>query len=531
MKHASHGSAALVTRRGIATLAAAAAVASQARAEGDTFVSGFGLPANIDPHQVFDVPMQAVMLNAYDGLYRYENDPPEIVPWLAESHTVSADGLTWDFKLRPGVRFHDGSELTADDVVYSFHRVLALRLSPAAAFLPVLKPGNVTATDKLSLRLVLSKPYAPFFAAIPILSVVNPRAIKPHEKDGDWGRSWLASNGAGSGAYKIIPETYRPVEALDMVINDDHFLGWGHNKSPVRKIAMRQTKETSTRILSLLNGSMDWTDTNTPADQIERINASKIARVQKDIVMRTFVVRMMNQRAPFDNANVRKAFAHAFNYEGFINDILGGYAQRDPLPMPDTLWGAPKDVKGYDYDLKKAKEYLAKAAAEGAQFKRPINLHVQSENDQSVQCGQMFQADLAQIGINLKVVPDTFANMTGNTTKPETAPDMWVHWVSTYFVDPENWVGQMYDSQFHGTWKASCYYKNDKVDALLRKARETLAQSDRAPLYEEAIRLIVADSPDIWVYNSMLLQGINNRVKGRRFCTVGQGSEMRWVSI
>ena len=65
---------------------------------------------------------------------------------------------------------------------------------------------------------------------------------------------------------------------------------------------------------------------------------------------------------------------------------------------------------------------------------------------------------------------------------------MWVHWVSTYFVDPENWVGQMYDSQFHGTWKASCWYKNAKVDALLRKARSTIGQEDRAPLYEEATR-------------------------------------------
>jgi peptide/nickel transport system substrate-binding protein len=121
--------------------------------------------------------------------------------------------------------------------------------------------------------------------------------------------------------------------------------------------------------------------------------------------------------------------------------------------------------------------------------------------------------------------------MITNVVKPETCPDMWVHWISTYFVDPENWVGQMYDSQFHGTWKASSYYKNDEVDALLRQARGAAAQQDRAPLYEKAITQIVADCPDVWIYNSMQLQGINNRVKGRRFCTVGQGCEMRWISI
>ena len=120
--------------------------------------------------------------------------------------------------------------------------------------------------------------------------------------------------------------------------------------------------------------------------------------------MRIFVIRMNNTKPPFDNLNARKCFAHAFNYMGFINDILGGYATRDPDPMPDNLWGIPKDVKGYDYDLKKAKEYCAKAIAEGAPMKRPIEMHVQSENEQSVQAAQLFQSDLAQIGINLKVV-------------------------------------------------------------------------------------------------------------------------------
>jgi peptide/nickel transport system substrate-binding protein len=523
----------MITRRGLAALSTAALAlkAIPANAAEDVFVSAWGLPSNVDPHQVFDVPMQTVMFNVYDNLYRYENDPPQIVPWLAKGHTVSEDGMTWDFELRPGIKFHDGSDMTADDVVYSFHRLLALKLAPSGAFLPILRPENVTATGPLTVRFVLSKPYAPFFAAIPIVSIVNPRAIKPHEKDNDWGKAWLASNDAGSGAYKVNPDTYRPLEVLDMEIFLNHFMGWDDNKSPVRKLAVRPTAETSTRILALLNGSIDWTDTQLPADQVDQINTSKVAHVEKNNVMRTFIIRMHNQREPFNNINARLAFAHAFNYMGFINDILGGYATRDGLPMPDTLWGSPKDVTPYDYDLAKAKDYVAKAKSQGVSFARPVELHVQSENEQSVQAAQMYQSDLAEIGINLKIVPDTWANMTSNMTKPENTPDMWVHWVSTYFVDPENWVGQMYDSQFHGTWKASSWYKNEKVDEFLRKARATTAQADRAPLYEEAIRQIVADCPDIFVYNSMQLQGINNRVKGRRFCTVGQGCEMRWISI
>src|SRR4029077_20287394 len=112
-----------------------------------------------------------------------------------------------------------------------------------------------------------------------------------------------------------------------------------------------------------------------------------------------------------------------------------------------------------------------------------------------------------------------------------STPDMWVHWVSTYFVDPENWVGQMYDSQFLGTWKAWAVDTNPKVADLLRQAPTTGSQAERAPLYEEATRLIVADSPDIWVYNTVEIRGVTDRVKGFRFSPVGSGGEMRWVQL
>ena len=214
------------------------------------------MPANLDPHQVYDVPMQGLMLNAYDNLYRYQGDPPKIVPWLAESHTVSADGLDLGIQApaqsqvprrQPAHRRGCG--------LFSFQRVLALALAPSSAFLKILKPDGITAVDPLTVRFKLETSYAPFFAAIPSISIVNPRVIKANDKGGDWAKTWLASNGAGSGAYKIIPAGYRPLEYLDMEIYPDHFLGWSDNPKAVKKIAYRPVKETSTRILALLNGT------------------------------------------------------------------------------------------------------------------------------------------------------------------------------------------------------------------------------------------------------------------------------------
>ena len=96
-----------------------------------------GSPANLDPHQIQDLGMTQYALNTYDNLYRYEDNPPKMRPWLATDHTVSADGLIWEFKLREGVKFHDGSEVTGADVVYSFQRLLALGRAPAAPWLSV----------------------------------------------------------------------------------------------------------------------------------------------------------------------------------------------------------------------------------------------------------------------------------------------------------------------------------------------------------------------------------------------------------
>ncbi len=520
--------------RQMGALTFAALVAGPMRghaAVSDVVVRSDSQPANLDPHQLFDVPMVGYALNTYDTLYRYEGNPPVMKPWLAKSHTASADGLTWTFTLNDGVTFHDGSPLTADDVVFSFRRVLAIGKAPAAAFLPILKPENVTAVDPHTVQFKLNHTYGPFLAAIPIVSIVNAKLIQANEKNGDHATAWMATNEAGSGAYALVAGSVTPSDRLDMARFEKHFMGWADNPHPVDKAVYRVAHQESTGVLGLLNGSVDMTDSYLPTDQLDNVIASKAARVEKHSSMRTFLFRMHNQRAPFNNINVRMAFAHAFNYDGFINDILKGYADRDPGPMPNTLWGFPKDAKGFEYDLDKAKFYLKKAQADGVSVKRHIKCHIQSDIDQSNQAAQLYQSDLSSIGITLDVVPDTWANITTSTAKADTNPDMWTHWVSTYFVDPENWIGQMYDSQFTGTWKASSYYKNPEVDDLLRKARALVDQAQRQPLYEEATRKIMADCVDVWVYNTVEVRGLAQRLTGYNFCPVGSGGEMRWLRL
>ncbi|WP_187830104.1 ABC transporter substrate-binding protein [Siccirubricoccus phaeus] len=491
---------------------------------GDTFTN------SLDPHAIFDVPSQFVLLNLYDGLYRYQGN--ELVPWLAESHTVSPDGLTWEFRLRAGIRFHDGSPLTAEDVVWSFRRLLAMRMAPSAAFTPVLKAENVTAPDARTVRFVLDSVYAPFLAAIPVVAIVNPRVIQPHIKDNDWGADWLAANEAGSGAYRFEPSTYQPRTALDMERFPEHFMGWSTERRPVDSVRWRNVMETSTRVLALLRGEIDATDSYLPTDQVERIERSQTARVARDQSMRIFLIRMNNRKPPFDNLDARLCFAHAFNYDGFNQIILKGMVTRIGGPLPNNLWGNPPDLRPIPYDMAKAKAHCDKARAAGAPLGREIELHSLANLDQTVQAAQMFQADLRRLGINVRIVPDTMPNVVTSATRPETTPDMWIHWISAYFIDPENWIGQMYDSRFHGTWKASAWYENPRVNELLTRARTTLDQTQREAMYQEASRIVIAESPDIWVYNTVNLRGLTRRVQGYSFSPVGSGGELRrmWFS-
>ena len=524
------------TMSGLSRLVAAAAFAaslsvSSAWADPNVLVSGDPLPPSLDPHQLYDVTMQTYMLNTYDTLYRYEGNPPVLQAWLAESNQVSADGLTWRFKLRTGVTFHDGSPLTADDVVYSFRRVLTLGKAPAGALKPILKPENVTAPDATTVQLVIDKPYAPLLSTMPIVAIVNSKLLQAHTVNDDWGSAWLASQEAGSGSYSLDAATYVPQERIDMRRFDKHFLGWSENPGAPKEVRFRPTKETSTRVLALLNHSIDETDGYLPTDQVERIEKADGTHIEKNVSMAVFLIRMNNSKPPFNNVDFRKCLSYAFNYDGFIHDILKDFAARDPTPMPINLWGYPKGIAGYKYDMAAARSACDKARAAGAPVDRELEIHVPAQLEQTTQAAQLFQSDLATLGLRTRIVTEPWAQLTGSTAKAEGSPDMWVHWVSTYFVDPENWIGQMYDSQFAGTWKASSWYRSDKVDGLLRKARETTDQAQRKQMYEDATTQIVDDAVDIWINNTMELRGVSNRVQGFRFSPVGGGTEMRWVRL
>ena len=483
----------------------------------------------LDPHVARAQAGAFIQLNMYDNLYRYQANPPKQIPWLAKSHTRSNDGLTWEITIRDDVKFHDGSPLTAADVAYSFRRALALKKSVSSVFRLVLKPNKVTAPEKYKVKFVLDKPYAPFFSALPLISIVNPRVIKAHEAGGDWGKKWLSVSEAGSGAYKLVPGSFKSQRAIDLTYYPEHFKGWHDN--PIKRVKLSYTREISTQVLSMMKGTSDTTDPRLPEEQARQLEKAKHAVIHRDPTMRLFLLTINNQSPPLDNVHVRRAISYAFNYDGYIKHVMKGVPKRSRLPIPNGLWGAPADVKGYRYDLDKARAELELAKKQGVDLSREIKFMTITGAEATVQAALLLQSDLRKIGIKLTLGSAPFYNMIGLARKKETSPDIWGHWVSTYFVDPDNWIGQMYHSDFHGTWKGSAWYKNPKVDGILAKARSTFDRGERDKLYKQAARVVVDDAAAVWIYDAVQIRGLSPRVKGYVFSPVGSGGELRTWSL
>lgn len=476
----------------------------------------------LDPHTVFDVGRVASRLNLYDAMLRWHDNPAKLDPWLAESYTISDDGLTYTFKLRKGAKFHDGSEIEAADVVYSMERILALGKGASGLFKGLVEPGSTKAADKYTVTFTLKNRSAVFLSFVPEIHVVNMDLVKKNEKAGDWGQAWMSKNTAGSGSYML--KRYDPAIGFQAERFAGHFMPWGPKY--IDEIEFRTVLEINSRVLGLIKGDFQGTDGYLPQDQIKRLRSSGKIRIDEQESMRIFYSIIHNGREPMNDINFRKALSYAFDYDGFITNILSGSVARNPVPVPNNIWGAPKGVKGYTYDLDKAKEHLAKVK----QPIREITIGALAGYGQTEQAASMLQVALGKLGIKAKVQPEPWPVASNKMRDEKQMYDLLFLWKSTYYADPNNWVGEMYRCDQFGQ-RNNSWYCNQEVEKLLQEALVTPNQDVRAKNYAKAAEMVMNDAAGIFVYNTKWYGPYDNAVKGIRFSPIGDGQEMRWAYI
>ncbi|MCZ4317338.1 ABC transporter substrate-binding protein [Comamonadaceae bacterium G21597-S1] len=487
----------------------------------------------LDPQTQTDTATIFNQINIYDSLYRYRGAPATLAPWLATGHTVSKDGTEVEFTLRDGVKFHDGRVMTAQDVVYSFQRALALKRGVGALFSAVLAPEGITAPSPLTVKFKLKMPYAGFVSIVPTVAILNAQLVKEKEVGGDWGAAWIAANDAGSGAYKLVAGSFIPGERVDLVKFDEHFYGWKDNPQAPRFVQTRGFTEQTTEVMSLLSGRLDVTGPFLSPESIARISSTPNFSVKFNGGARIGVIYLNNTKPPLNNVNFRRCLSYAFNYDSLINSVLSkGSAIRIKTPLPVNMWGQPKPEIGYEFNMAEAKKHCDLAKQEGAPIDRELSFGAITGFEYMSIIGQLLQAEARKLGVTIKVATNTWPNLVTAASKPETSPDLWFSFVNSPFPDPDGFVAQMYESANHGSFKASSYYKNEKVDALLKKAREVQDQKSREPLYQEALKMIVADAPSIFLYEPADARGFSKRAsEGFRFTPADQGTDLRWIKL
>ena len=245
--------------------------------------------------------------------------------------------------MKPNAKFHDGNPITADDVVFSMERILAMKQGAYGLFKGVIDPGKTKAVDAHTVQFTLNQPYAVFSATLSELWVVNSKLLREHEKAGDMGADWLARNEAGSGGFKL--RRYDPAVGFQAERFEEHFAGFG--KSNITSMEFRVVLETASRALGLQKGEFNTTDGYLPQDQIKRLRTrGQRADPGSGIAARQCTSSSTTRAPPLNDVNLRKALCYAFDYDGFINNILSGIGRAQCRHHPRQSVGRAEGPEG-----------------------------------------------------------------------------------------------------------------------------------------------------------------------------------------
>lgn len=441
---------------------------------------------NFDPHIATGYSASMLLRNVYDSLVRVEGNPPNPVPHLAASWTVSDNGLEYVFKLDPAAKFHDGTPVTAEDVTYSFARVIRLNRGNAWMIQGIVLQDGVTAADPQTVRIKLAKPFAAFLQVLPWIWIVSKKQVETNLGSDD-GQTFLRTNLASSGAFRV-----RRAEAGNLYEFERVADGWKKGGGNLTGAIWKIARETATQRLMVQRGEAHISVDLTSEDMDALKDRPGIVRVLEP-EYRTFSIKMNTQHGPLADIELRKAISWAFNYKAMLD--AAGYADLMIGPLPNGILGHDPSLPVYKTDLDKAKEHLAKSKTPNGGIKLTM-VHV-SGLDQQRRWGLVMLDSLKKLNIDLDIKPMIWPDMVASCRSPETFPDLFPVYQTANYGDPDNIAFAAYHSSRNGNWQ-NAVYKNPKVDALIEKGRSELDESKRKAIYKEFQEAVIADAPDVF---------------------------------
>jgi peptide/nickel transport system substrate-binding protein len=474
--------------------------AAVSRVQGDPTtltIATYGSPTDIDPHAGYDYRSGLAFLGAYEGLIALKGDQTdEYEGVLAESWEANADKSIWTFHLRQGVTFHDGSPVDAEAVRASFERLLTLNLGPVGILSRFVgDPGQITAPDPQTVVFDLGRPQLLFEAAIAAkygVLVANTKVLKEHEVDGDWGHAWAQINetGAGTGPYEIVQ--FDPGEQLIMERNDAYWRGWEGNHFD--RVIIRAVPEFESRLQLIERGEADVIDA-VPKEVVDELQQNPDLVVEvNDSTQVVYVI--MTSAGPFELPQARQAMCWAFPYDQVMDGVYLGLGKQAIGAVPETIHGFEPNTQRYAADLDKAKELLAQSGMEPG---TTLTFATEAGDEQSKIVGQLFLANLQELGLNLEIQPletTSFNAIFYGDSPPEERPNFFHYGWWPDYNDAWNHLYPQISCQSQGSAGANAgFYCNQRVEELMSQAQAPSSEEEYQATLSEIQQIIARDDP------------------------------------
>ena len=443
------------------------------------------------------------MNNMYETLLRYDSKTETFKNILAESYEVSDDGLTWTFKLREGVKFHTGNEMTAESAKASFERTIERGKGAAFIWDPV---KEINVKDTYTLEFVLSYP-----AALDTIVSSGYAAfvfdVKAAEENG--GEDWFnEGNSAGSGPY--MPEKWERGSQLILTAFNEYWAGW--KAENYQKVAFKTIPEANTRLQMAQAGELQYIS-QMPNELIKSLKDSENLTIAETESFQQLVMQFNTEKEPLNNPKVRQALGYAIPYESIIKEILGDSATQSFGNIPKGLWGHSGDLPQFEYNLDKAKALLKEAGVDS----KKLTLTYLSGDEDERQIAELMKIELAKIGFDLEIkgmLWEAQWDLAKSSNPADRQDILFMYWWPDY-ADPYSFMKNLYGSEEEVVFNLA-YFKNEQYDKLVDEAQK-IAGVDRdkaIELYKQAQQILFDEAPGISLYDKKYVRVLDNSLGG-----------------
>ncbi|GGA43974.1 ABC transporter substrate-binding protein [Pelagibacterium lentulum] len=469
----------------------------------------------IDPAQAYEFTSGELVTNVYDRLVQYDaEDTTVLAAGLASEWEADDEAKTITFTMRDGATFHSGNPVRAEDVVYSFQRVIELNLTPAFILAQLgWTPENITEMVTADGNVVTVRYDGDFSSAFVLnvlasrpASIVDMEVVQANEVDGDWGNAWLNGNSAGSGPFSLV--AYSPAELIRLAANPDYFKGG----PAIDAVVIRHVAEAATQQLLLETGDIDLARNLTP-DQIASMSSDAV-KVETFPQAAVHFLSFNQKTEVLQPEAVWEASRYLVDYEGMTETFLKGQMEIHQAFWPEGFPGALTDTP-FSYDPERAEQILNDAGIE-----TPITVTLDVINSTPfTDMAQSLQATFAEAGVNFDILPGTAAQVI-TKYRERSHQAMLLYW-GPDFMDPHSnakafaYNSDNSDDAFAATttWRNS-WAVPQEMNEMTMAALAEADQDARNAMYLDLQRQVQENSPIVIMFQASYQVGMAENVNG-----------------